>query len=353
MNIFTKIVTMSRKSWHRLRRAARVIYVVRPCTLLIKNSIRTVISMILRFDEISNHTVHTGEIYIIKGSPQCVRDAMIALDQMIGRLESSEAILDQLHIYLGEENQYQELAELFSGLQLYPSVRDVEFHRVPVLLMREHVGKFIRRDDMNVSEELLVVFDQKCLYPQNIKHIRGNCTRLHVSLRVWAKNIIKMHSPLTFFVAMDMDGFSAFSSFQWRDFFLKAWQDFPWIHFILFDKAIAANENFQTGLPNITATKNLGYNFMEEYALCQLSDMYMGSFSKYAMAVIGREKPFYISGVNDQDVNSGHLKSGAIMQIGKNDDQLGRFPVPASADLYEQFKHFYTCARACHEESPS
>ncbi|PKN17947.1 MAG: hypothetical protein CVU71_10485 [Deltaproteobacteria bacterium HGW-Deltaproteobacteria-6] len=332
---------------------ARVIYVVRPGALLIKNSIRTVISMILRFDEISNHPLHTGEIYIIKDSPQCVRDAMIALDQMIGSLGSPEAILDQLHIYLGEENQYQQFAELFSCLQLYPSVRDIEFHRMPLLLMREHAEKFIRKDNMNVSDELLVVFDQKFLYRQDIKRIHGNCTRLHVNLRVWAKNIIKMHSPLTFLVAMDMGGFSAFSSSQWRDFFLKAWQDFPWIHFILFDKAIAAKEDFQTGLPNITVTKSLGYNFIEEYALCQLSDMYMGSFSKYAMAVIGREKPFYITGENDHEAGAEYWKSGAMIRIGQKNDPPGRVHVPASADLYEQFRHFYTCVRAYDQERSS
>ena len=165
------------------------------------------------------------------------------------------------------------------------------------------------------------------------------------STRTWARNILKGHPPLSFFVAMDFVSCGEDTA-QWRHFFLQVWQDFPEIHFILFNDSIALQRGFLTGLPNVTVTKILGYNFLEEFALCQLSDMFVGPFHKHAMAAICSHKPFLLTGFSEYDGRrEGWGKSDRMKQIGCNDYQVGLPGAPVPSDFFEIFSRFYRDVR--------
>jgi hypothetical protein len=120
------------------------------------------------------------------------------------------------------------------------------------------------------------------------------------------------------------------------------WEDLPCVRFLLLNYSLDWDKEFAVDLPNVTLTKMLGYNLLEEFALVQSADMYMGSFDKYAAVVIGSEKPFLLFGLNETDRNTlaEFIDSASQLLLERQNHILIAEDISADC-LFDYFKRFY------------
>jgi hypothetical protein len=350
-----KIIPVFRKTWRFLLR-----YIWRPCNfvlyrikkyiLLLKNLINIFISTGQRLQELVSNKQHIAEIHFIKSSDQAVRSLLLIINQMVSQVSRSGNNIDRLSVFFNKNNQFDQLSDVFSCFQLIPSIKDVEFCRYSADFM-PCVNKVPPSEKEKIAGGCgawQAFLDGEPLNIPPVDYLLNNDRsffEVPVSTRTWARNILKSHPPLSFFVAMDFVPCGEDTE-QWRHFFLQVWRDFSEIQFILFNDSIALQRGFLTGLPNVTVTKILGYNFLEEFALCQLSDMFVGPFHEHALAVIGSHKPFLLTGFSEYDGRrEGWEKAGEMSWIGRNDYQVGLLNAPAPSDFYEIFSRFYRDVR--------
>jgi hypothetical protein len=143
----------------------------------------------------------------------------------------------------------------------------------------------------------------------SLKSVHENYLKVpQLSTRVWAANILKTFKPASFIVCFNIlevdNGNEMIKNNEWSNFFMRAWESFPRIQFLLLNYSLDWSKEFAIDIPNVTITKMLGYNLLEEFALVQSADMYMGSYDKYAAAVVGTEKPFLLFGLNEAKANT-------------------------------------------------
>lgn len=322
-----------------------------PCKhilLLLKNIFKILFS--IGVQRLANRKQCVAEIYLVKHSDTVIWNLLITLNQIIDHAFQSGSEIGRCSIYLHKSNKFDKLADVFSCFQLSPPIKYFEFIWVSEF-SNQHLDelRYYSNMDEDITCNWLAFVDSKLIITQPDNYIHGKyqlSLDVPISTKIWARNILKSHSPLSFFVAIDCGVLKKESLPQWRHFFLESWRDFPEIHFILFDDFIALQRAFLTGLPNVTVTKILGYNFLEEFALCQLSDMFMGPYDKYAMAFIGSDKPFLLMGLNGYDrKRGGWEKAGDMNQQTRNLWQSWLFDVPAPSELYEVFSQLYTNVR--------
>ena len=307
------------------------------------------ISFSIGVQRLANRKQCVVQINLVKHSDAVIRDLLITLNQISDHAFQSGSEIGRCLIYLRKSDNFDQLAAVFSCFQLSPAIQHFEFIWVSEF-SNQHLDALGYYSNMDGDiPDWLAFIDGKLIttQPGNYIHVKYQFPlAVPLSTKTWARNILKSHSPLSFFVAIDFGVLKKESLPQWRHFFLESWRDFPEIHFILFDDFIALQRAFLAGLPNVTATKILGYNFLEEFALCQLSDMFMGPYAKYAMSFIGSDKPFLLMGLNGYDIRRcGWEKASDVNQQTRNLWQSCLFDVPAPSELYKVFSQHYTNVR--------
>lgn len=315
--------------------------------LLIKNIFKISFSIVVQ--RLANRKQCIAQINLVKHSGAVIRDLLMTLNQISDHAFQSGSEINRCLIYLRKFDKFDQLADVFSCFQLSPTIQHFEF-----IWVSEFSNQYLDALGYysNTNGDIpnwLAFIDGKLIttQPGNYIHVKYHFPfAVPLSTKTWARNILKSHSPLSFFVAIDFGVLKEESLPQWRHFFLESWRNFPEIHFILFDDFIALQQALLTGLPNVTDTKILGYNFLEEFALCQLSDMFMGTYNKYSMAFIGSDKPFLLMGSNGYDTRRGGWeKASDVNQQTRNLWQSWLSDVPAPSELYEVFSQFYTNVR--------
>jgi hypothetical protein len=185
------------------------------------------------------------------------------------------------------------------------------------------------------------------LYGKNfLKAVHRNCLRVpQLSTRVWASNILKTFKPASFIVCFHVPesdlGNELNKYAEWRQFFMRVWEAMPCVHFLLLNYSLDWGKEFAVDLPNVTPTKMLGHNLLEEFALVQSADMYMGSFDTYAAVVIGSEKPFLLFGLNETDRHTlAELMDPASQLLLERQNQILIAEDISPDYLFDYFKRF-------------
>jgi hypothetical protein len=314
MKIITLLYKYCQKPWLNLLRTLLFIWnnSIRPCLLLykifknFKNILMIFILTIQKVHYDSITTVHKAQIYVVRESDYFIKYFIMTIEQIISNIEVSGGNIEQFSVYLDNNTSHQNLTDLFSCIQLYPSIKNIEFIWLSDIEIKNHIEKQMRveKSIYDCGDDFFAFIDNEIINTQIVTCCQDeNKNHLHlpISTRVWARNILKGHSPLTYFVAMEATGLCKNSESQWKNFFIDVWKTYPDIHFFILNKSLDEIRDFDIGLPNVTVTKMLGYNLLEEFAIVQLADMYMGSYGTYAAIVIKSEKPFLLFDLDGTD----------------------------------------------------
>lgn len=283
----------------------------------------------------------TLKMMFTENSNALIRNLLIALNSISDRILSSGYKTGKLTVYMRKDVRFDNLDEIFSCFHLIPLSVDIAINLGEDIYNDQF--SFLKSQDANKISEVnsLKVFINDSYMSVNsfdyFKHCSSNFLDVPVSTKVWARNILKGYPPQAFIISIhfpENNGkINADVLMNWQTFFLKAWKDFPRIHFLLLNFSIDWDKEIISRLPNVTVTKTVGYNFLEEFALVKLSDMYIGAYDKYAAAVIGTDEPFMLFG--------GGTELSNIKQLSRNKHQIWISKIPSPEEIYLMFKEFY------------
>jgi hypothetical protein len=277
-------------------------------------------------------------------SPTILRDLLITLDNIGNQILSleSRSVNLSLNIYVDAKNI--ELGDIFTCCQMNPFDIDIVLADNNTIVHGPTRVKKIANLNIKVSS------DGADLQLQGKNYLKSgyrNCLRVpQLSTRVWAWNILKTFKPGSFIVcfhARESDLGNDLNKYaEWRLFFVRVWKAMPCVHFLLLNYSLDWGRDFAVDLPNVTPTKMLGYNLLEEFALVQSADMYMGSFDRYAAVVIGNEKPFLLFGLNDTDRTTFAEFIDSASQLSSERQNQLLIAEDISLDcLFDYFRRFY------------
>ena len=316
-----------------------------------------IFSRILYLYENRSHTLPRENdclvrIQIAKNSPTLVRDILIFLNTTGVQASLSGKGIDNMIVDIDRDIEFDTLGEVFSCFHLNPLIVDTHIcwpndvhdaNLTPVEVVAEKEGV--------LSRNLQTFINGSQVSIHSIEYFNActsNCLDAPFSTKVWARNVLKGYKPGSLIVSIRFpDSSKSASSLEaWRSFFMKAWEDLPHVHFLLLDYSIDWDKKSAIALPNVKVTKMLGYNFLEEFALVQLSDMYVGPYDEYAIAVIGTSKPFMLLGLSETDLSK--MDDGTncrTRQLSRGPHQHWLLDTPQPADLYIKFKQLYMDVR--------
>jgi len=314
----------------------------------IMRSLKTFVERRLNLTRNNNVLV---QIDISEYSPIILRDLLIALNNIGNQILSPESRSANLSLNIYGDAKNIELGDIFTCCRMNPFVGDINFvltdraqaennaivHGPTEVKKIAHLNIKVSSDEMDLQ-----------LQDKNyLKAIHRNCLRVpQLSTRVWASNMLKTFKPASFFVCFHVpesapgNGLSKYT--EWRLFFMRVWETMPSVNFLLLNYSLNWGKEFAIDLPNVTLTKMLGYNLLEEVAIVQSADMYMGSFDKYAAVVIGSEKPFLLFGLNETDRNTlAELMDPASQLLLERQNQILIAEDISPDSLFDYFRRFY------------
>lgn len=290
------------------------------------------------------------EIILTENSPVLIRNLLIALNRICGQTLSAGHKTGKLAVHMRKDVQFDNLDEIFSCFHLIPLLVDTAFCLDEYLHSRQI--SFSEKLDGNEATPAkgFNAFIGDSHLSVNIedyfKECKKNYLDLPVSTKVWARNILKGYPPGSYIISVHLPEFTREEKTEilgaWDVFFRRSWEDLPRLHFIVLNTLTASEEELLYTMPNVTSTKILGHNFLEEVALVRFSDMYIGAYDKYAAAVIGTNKPFLLTGLSEDDAPQIYNK----MKHGKRELSLSNCQTWISdfhspVEFYMEFRKFY------------
>lgn len=329
-----------------IRRPLAVLYnKIFLCYSFYRNLLRILKTFVKRKLNLANNNALI-QIDMSEYSPIILRDLLIALNKIGNQILSSESrsVNLSLNVYVDAKNI--ELGDIFTCCQMNPFVGDINF----ILADNNTIVHGPTNDKKITTLNIKVSSDGEDLQLQGknyLKAVHRNCLRVpQLSTRVWASNILKTFKPASFIVcfhAPESDLGNDLNKYaEWRLFFMRVWEAMPCVHFLLLNYSLDWGKEFAVDLPNVTPTKMLGYNLLEEFALVQSADMYMGSFDKYAAVVIGNEKPFLLFGLNDTDRNTfAEFIDSSSQLLSERQNQILIAEGISLDCLFDYFRRFY------------
>jgi hypothetical protein len=290
-------------------------------------------------------------IDISEYSPIILRDLLIALNNIGNQILSLEGRSANLSLNIYRDATDIELSDIFTCCRMNSFVGDIHFVQTDRALDESNAivqgsNELRKTNKLNiaVSSDWMDVQLQGKSY---LKSVHGNCLKVpQLSTRVWASNILKTFKPASFIVCLHVPESVRRKDLseltEWRPFFMQMWENFPWVQFLLLNYSLDWKKEFAIDLPNVTPTKMLGYNLLEEFALVQSADMYLGSFDKYASVIIGSEKPYLLFGLDETERNLLTEFINATSQVLlKRQNQILITAEISPEDLFVYFKAFY------------
>lgn len=287
-------------------------------------------------------------IYLCRRSPSLIRNLLICLNQVGNQVRSGGYKISHLEVYLNKDEPFDNLNEIFSCLQLSPMAVDVHFNWCDDVYLRRVLSNIGFDDGTNRLEGGLVTLVGESVVPMErvgyYHSCRYNSLKVPISVETWAKNLLKQYQPGSFIVCMHLPETASNkhhdSIERWRSFYVKMLADFPNIHLFSLNSCDQLGVDWGVDLPNMTMTKKLGYNFLQELALVREGDMFVGSDGSYAVMIIGTGKPFIVlspsdAGYIDAKGNySGEALVGGSREIWSQD-------ISAPAEFVSIFRKFY------------
>lgn len=291
-----------------------------------------------------------ARIYLADNSASLTRDILIALNSICDQVVLSGNKTGEITVYINKDVQFDNLDEIFSCFHLNPLTVDFCFYW-PDDFHNENLA-FCR--NLSEKEEVLAnglqTFINDSYVPVQSIDYFNNCNSnlldVPLSSKVWARNVLKGYPPDYFIICIHFPEFNREDNAgilkNWRVFFIETWKNFPNIHFLLLNYSIDWDDELAFDLPNVTVTKILGHGLLEEFALVQLSDMFIGSYDKYATAVIGTSKPFMLIGLSEIDIVriNDEIKHN-VQQLSRSKHQVWILDIPSPEDFYIKFRQFY------------
>ena len=319
---------------------------------------RSLLSSVLRilrtFENRSHHFIGENNccvrINTARNSPTLVRDLLIFLNTVGVQVSSSgNNRIDNMIVYINGDEQFDHFSEVYSCFHLNSLIVDTHFYWSNGIRNEDLTSLGILADKV-LPHGLQTSINDSYVPIQSIAYFNtceSNLLDTPESIKVWARNVLKGYKPGSFIVCIHLPEFNKEDSANmlrnWRAFFMKAGEDFPHIHFLLLNFSIDwDDEELAIDLPNTKVTKMLGYNLLEEFALVQLSDMFIGAYDKYAIAVIGTTKPFILFGLSDTDMSQiSDEINYSTRQLNRGKHQIWILDIPSPVDFYVKFKQFY------------
>lgn len=283
------------------------------CYSFSRNLLRILKLLIKQRLNLSENNNVLAQIDINEYSPIILRDLLMALNYLGNQILSSENRSVNLSLNIYGDAKIIERGDIFTCCQMNPFVGNLYFGQADRAQAENNTIIHMPADDRKTANlNVQVSFDGGDRQLQSINYINSihrNCLRVpQLSTRVWALNILKTFKPASFIVCFHIpedDRGSELSNFkEWRHFFMRVWDDLSCVHFLLLNYSLDLGKEFAIDLPNVTPIKMLGYSLLEEFALVQSAEMYIGSFDKYAALVIGTEKPYLLFKLNEFDRNT-------------------------------------------------
>ncbi|MBP7506357.1 MAG: hypothetical protein KA807_00930 [Prolixibacteraceae bacterium] len=288
------------------------------------------------------------DIHVKEYSPLLIRDLLMLLNTLYERVAASKGIISVLRIQMGNL-QLSCVGEIFSCLTMNSLVRDIQFDWIqnsknifnaPASYDNEKTEYNSGMIDIfidNIETSILRVDEYFSLCESNFLEVPP-------STKVWARSVLKTYRPGLFIVCVHISNMNVKAARDpmegWRDFFFNICKDFPDIYFLILDHSPCESE--ESYISNVIYTKLLGYNFLEEFALVQVADMYLGSYDRYSMAIIGTEKPYILFGINNYDRDYINEKTDVEKRmVCRNDYQRWYLEDILPMDFYHDFKMFY------------
>lgn len=274
------------------------------------------------------------KIYITENSPELERNLLIFLNTIQIRTRSLGNSINEINVFISKNVRLVELSKINLCFCLLPDRVNILYNFSDSL---ESGGLVTFVKDTHVKIQSFDYFDS----------CNQNILNAPLVTKIWARNILKGYKPGSFIISVhfpEYDGRDSSNTINnWKMFFSKSQEDFPHIHFVLLNYSTDWNDGGIQAMHNVTVTKILGYNFLEEFALVQTSDMFIGSYDKYAPAIIGTNKPFILLGLSDYDKENSFNKliSDAEGLI-RNNNQMWIFDTPHPMEFYTKFKSFIT-----------
>ena len=286
----------------------------------------------------------------VKGdSPLLIRELLMLLNTLYERVAASKGIVSVLRIQIANHLQLSCVGEIFSCLTMNSLVRDMQFNWI------QNNGNIFNTTASYDNKKTEYQSGKIDIFIDNIEastlrvdeyfsSCENNFLEVPPSTKVWARGVLKTYRPGLFIVCLDISNMNVKAARNpmesWRDFFFNVYRDFPDICFFMLNHSPYGSEEHY--MSNVVYTKLLGYNFLEEFALVKVADMYLGSYDRYSMAIIGTEKPYILLGINNYDRAYVNEKTDAESRmVCRNDYQRWYLEDISPMDFYHDFKMFY------------
>jgi hypothetical protein len=248
------------------------------------------------------------EIYLKEPTPTLVRDFLIYLNFYTNQEKLQDRKIDRVSICINPDRQFDNLGEICSCISLFSLAADIDFNWSHEVFSRSEAIKNTGKEEdvfpiqgfsiyshgLHKPDFRLDDYFQTCGY---------NLLTVTANRRAWAHNFLTKFHPGTLIICFHIPKGSERDEpdliFEnWAPFFQKMKDDFPRVHFLLLNRVEDGVGKSLSCFHNVTSTKAIGLDFLEEIALVKTCDLYIGTYGKYAISVIGTETPFVLFETN-------------------------------------------------------
>jgi hypothetical protein len=241
---------------------------------------------------------------INKHSQDISRNLLITLNNIKTLMNSDKIEPVNLSLHIEDNVINVELLDIFTCCYIFPVIGDIQFNFNNHLIEKRNQHTLIENSFSYLKNNNSLETDKGVFEP-----IFENPLRISLlSTNTWALNLIKTYNPAQFIISLNLpEKYNSDSNEHFdtlKRFFLRTWNEMPDIHFMLLNNPFHLNKEMVNNLPNVTITKMLGFSLLEEFAIVQSSDMYLGSYDVYSTFFIGSKKPFILFGLKETDNNS-------------------------------------------------
>jgi hypothetical protein len=146
--------------------------------------------------------------------------------------------------------------------------------------------------------------------------------------KVAANDFLKSLGPSRQTVALHADPASALAAPEWLALFSDWQQQHHEVVFLLLEAAAVADVPALRRLRNVVNVSTLGFGFLDQFAMAQAADAYVGTFGAYALAALASQRSLVIAdfpGADSRPAPAGERPCRIFCGEGINPEMLRRW----------------------------
>lgn len=257
------------------------------------------------------------DIRVVSTSTTLLRDLLICLNSMCNHVASTDKRIDQVQLEMQPGAIVGNVAEVASCLLLFDMIENSSVHWLHDFHDQDDSAQDCDTHGQVERQSLCVRLNgiqvpRVCL-DHYVCSSAGNHLTLSPNKKAWAHNFLMRFHPGTFVVVTNLPesrhvGDLRHTLCQWEELFQRMELTYPMVHFMVLNPVAHRDGELLARFHNLTSTKLIGLEFMDEIALTKACDLYVGPFDEYAVAVIGTEKPFILLGGSTEESQGGNTE---------------------------------------------